>query len=137
MSYAGDHGAVTLIVPGGGNAMTAEVMTRDEARVFSAKLEAFADMLSPAEKALFLEILYRAAENGPDDVEGHDLLRSAIAAAVLAAAGALGVSAANMIDAAPATAVHHIAPAIQPAGQWITDDKGGTEYVPYAQQGQR
>lgn len=115
--------------------MTADVMTRDEARVFSAKLEAFADTLSSSEKSLFLEILYRAADAQPDDVEGHDLIRSAIAAAVLAAAGALGVGAATMMNAAPTAAVHHIAPAAtHPAGQWITNDKGGTEYVPYSQE---
>jgi hypothetical protein len=46
-------------------------MTEEEIQAFSDRLDQFGDGLSPAEQALFAEILTRAASEA--DVEGHAL----------------------------------------------------------------
>lgn len=51
--------------------MTGATMTPTEMDTFSAKIERFAQGLSPSEQPFFLAILARAASAGDDDVEGH------------------------------------------------------------------
>jgi hypothetical protein len=114
--------------------MATEILTRDEVNAFATKLEQWGRSLAPREQALLMDILHLAASFDADDVEGHAALQPVIAAAVLAAAAALGVT--ELAMPGP-SASHH--PAAQTAtsvnrtvshSQTIVDDKGGVETIP-------
>ena len=62
-----------------------EPMTREELDAFSRKLESFTDSLTPKERALLLQVLMRAGEQDPEDVQAHEMGRRSLAAAALAA----------------------------------------------------
>lgn len=114
--------------------MATEILTRDEVSAFATKLEQWGRSLAPREQALLMEILHRAASLDADDVEGHAAFQPALAAAVLAAAAALGVtelampgpSSSHHRAAQTATRVHRTVT----HGQTIVDDKGGLETIP-------
>lgn len=61
-----------------------EPMTREELDAFSRKLESFTDSLTPKERALLLQVLMRAGEQDPEDVQAHEMGRRSLAAAALA-----------------------------------------------------
>jgi hypothetical protein len=48
-----------------------EALTDLELQSFTSKLEAFTRELTPKEQSLFTAILWRAADDGEGDVEGH------------------------------------------------------------------
>jgi hypothetical protein len=119
----------------GGSEVGVEQMTRDEVEAFTQRLEDFGATLTPRERGLLHEILHRAGGE-IEDVEAHGVIRTSIAASVLAAAAALGVTAAvtagHVSPASHAQSSHPGAKGAHPAGYWIEDDKGGRQYIRYS-----